>query len=1139
MVRRCPVFLITTLAILAAPHCAAAQDSAPVTITLDRPQTAGMCGFRGMWDTPIILDENGPTEVKDAVVKDRGATAVWSPARRGGKPGALAFDALQRSLLVRFPDAAEKVAEQINKGYVVQKVELVLPFKDTELWPPGGSDFCGPDGYNYRMNWGVDALYRSKPPQWHAVAWALRRAWSADANLGPTYNAYINGAGYWTKYGAGDPNQDRFPKQFAPTEVSWKQPEGRMDVTAVLTDEAFGKTPGDRLRVLADCGFLVRKWETYDHRYFNGVYEWATATGGRGIVIKTPSLSVTLAKAKDFVAVGRGPTAADIQLLAEQLRKKGDGGLPTAVMPTDQQLKEWADRFAAKPDWMPAWQWQRVQELLAVDRTEDPNAPFWFQHVPQFQRNRIRQKDKDGKFLPPDPAMVYRLWIDGIIGRQPRGWSGFEAAKEMTQRYAFKDALPGPARDAIATYWTAWLMPDRPTGELVHPIFDQLANKGGTGTPTEDSYFAKTGDWRGNKSFYRAGFNYTISTQNFNMTASSGALLAGSIIGSQYAMADGRHGLEHYPLRLWTWSGGSTQEHIDHYYYAITLSGNKAVADFGPTQPDRLMGHSMLAKGIEELASCYHPGLRRIIAGSSRTSLQYLLVTQDGLQHILHTLSRSGALHDLENKLLPGRMPAIGHNTTPQAVALQTMTGPWAPEWAANMVDEKPLPFEETSCHQGTWRRAYLGRNYGLASSDSSRARIDIMAQWRREDRQVERMQDLVTMDVRYGVNTTRWANDAGGWIAPIGLQASMQHRNKLIVVMSPWPADFLRNAVAKDGLRSLQSSIALFNYQQPSPTWEIYADGQRVTQLPFKGRQGQRITIKDGVSYLGVIPLPATDLGRTDEVILEEGNEQEYEKVTVKPALVINSYNLRAEKALEKVEDWDKIDKACGGFVVELGDVKEYGDFAAFQKHIQEAKLETAYEAGKSLLNVTYKSGADRLDLGAYANYQSKDGPAQPFAYRKVNGASPYPPDGIDRDTTLVVQGRTGRLEKNGAVLLSEPNRTTYLQTEPISGTYAGFNPLPDLTDWSLSVPGGITVKFDGKIGLARVTVQPNQNNVALDWAFKDEQKKVPGIAKSLLVLGTKEPPKVVRNGRPVAEKLKTVDADGQAAFVIPLVEP
>src|SRR5204863_33479 len=55
----------------------------------------------------------------------------------------------------------------------------------------------------------------------------------------------------------------------------------------------FGGTPGERLRGLADHGFLLRKWETYDARYAQGGYEWGTATGGRGLLVKPPRLVAT------------------------------------------------------------------------------------------------------------------------------------------------------------------------------------------------------------------------------------------------------------------------------------------------------------------------------------------------------------------------------------------------------------------------------------------------------------------------------------------------------------------------------------------------------------------------------------------------------------------------------------------------------------------------------------------------------------------------------------------------------------------------------------------------------------------------------------------------------------------------------
>ncbi|MHB9133879.1 MAG: hypothetical protein ACYDBB_22665 [Armatimonadota bacterium] len=1128
------------------------------TLILEQPQTAGMSGFRAHWDMPFVLTENAPLRISDKVVTDRGGAAVWKDSA-----GALAFDALNRSLLVRFPDAAEKIAEYLKKGYVITKVELVLPFRDEELWPMGGVDYFGPEGYNYRANWGTDKLYQGIRPHWHAVAWALRRPWTADATLGPTFNAAVNGAVYWTKFGAQDTQRDRFPQRFGPAEVSYKQPEGRLDITPLLNDIAFGQTLSARLRTLADCGLLVQKEETYDHIYYTGAYEWSTATGGRAILVKAPQLAVTL----DLPAGGAKfaaplPPTADIPALAAKAKEAKDGGQPTAFVPTPEQLQAMAQKYAQKPAWMSDWQWQHVRELVALENPEKAEEPFWYQFVPPHIVDRLTKYhwDKGKKIIDKaaDPSQVYGAWVDGLVGRQPRGWSGFESAREMAQWYLYKDAMPSPAQDAIRRYWTAWLMPDRATapaakrryrfdvtGMLVHPMCDDPRVGGADAKWPDplngrfDTYYMKTGDWRGNKSFFRSGFTYDMSTQNFNTTASAGAMLAGALINSDLAMADGRHGVENFPLRMYCWSDGSGQEHIDHYYYAITLAGNKAVADFSGTPYDRLLGQSLLTKNVEELVSAYHPGLRSFVAGSSRTSLDLVLGEQDGLQTIMHTLSKSGALKDVGSKTLPGNIATWGHDLPPLQVAQQTLPGPWAPEWVSPMVDDKPLPYEAKHTGWGGVKRTcYLGRNYGIASNAVNPGRIQAMAHWRHEAKQVTGIRDLGTMDLRYSANTTRWTNDGQGSLSQPGTHVFLQQRNKLIAIMSP------KNTPG-GAITSLQSSIGLFNCQEPAPAWEIYVDGVKVEQLPFTCKQGQRITIKDGVTYLGIIPLPATDLGRDAEVTLEAGPPQkaDFYQSNVAAALVINSYNYKSPTPLATAakELGTAVGKAYGGFVIEFADKEDYADFADFQKHMAATKLDVAYDAPTSTARVTYVSGKDTLEA-AGVTFDPQD-PQNPVKEKEqpslvtalVNGASPFLPKGLERDTPYCQQG-LGRVEKNGATLEADPGRRIFLLTEPKAGVYCGWNPLPDLTTLKLTTPGNITVTADGKLSLTRIVVRPATQTIDIDQAFKPGQESEAGAATALLIYSPK-PPKVTLNGKVVA-KLGQRTVDGKTAYVVPLRE-
>jgi len=78
----------------------------------------------------------------------------------------------------------------------------------------------------------------------------------------------------------------------------------------------------------------------------------------------------------------------------------------------------------------------------------------------------------------------------------------------------------------------------------------------------------------------------------------------------------------------------------------------------------------------------------------------------------------------------------------------------------AGLVDDKPVPFEETSAEttRGNfkpplWRRAWLGAWHGLASTDIRGRTVDVLGQWVREAKVATRLEDLGTLTVRYAAN--------------------------------------------------------------------------------------------------------------------------------------------------------------------------------------------------------------------------------------------------------------------------------------------------------------------------------------------------------------------------------------------------
>ena len=1063
------------------------------------------------------------------------------------------------SFLLSLPERALRSVAALAGGTVHETAELVLPFADEELWPEGSTNGVPPGGgYLYRANWGVDAMYRKLRPTWHALAWALLRPWKADPDLGPTYNAFINGAGYWAHFGAQDDRKDRVPVQFGPTPVNYKQPDGRMDITAALNDPAFGDSPGARLRRLADCGFILRKWETYDHHFFAGVYEFATGAGPRAIIIQQPKLVVTLKKAGKAVKVTL-PPAANIAGLAEELKKNGQGGSPTAVMPGAEELDKLEERFrlTRKPD-MPEWQWQHIQELFAA--VYGPGAkdePFWFEFVPSHIKNRLR--DKDGKL---DSQKIYEAYVDAILGKPYRGWHGFEAGPVLVTWFIYRDGLPLPAQECYKNFWTAWLMPDRETppidkqrdinwldGSLVHPMVqDDRVGKGPAPNPVRgilDNYFAKTGDWRGNKSFYRSGFNYCMSTTNFNNTASMGALLGGAIIGSERAIADGRHGQANYAMKLWTWYDGTSQEEGDDYYFCVTLRAQKMVADFGPDIVDRLLGRSMLLKGVTMLADTYHPGLRRYVTGSSRTATYLRLVTQDGLYSILHTLSKRGTLTDIgvAARDLPEGEAKFGHEFPPEQVARTAAYSSYAPAWYQQVIDEKALPCEVASTFK-RWgahvehpimKKTYLGRNYGVATMSADEGFLPAIAQWRRAEKDVTSSRELGTMLMRMGINQTRFVNDGSGWMQTYGSGAVVQSGPKFIASYSPWGAGLDVNRK----ITSVQATLAFYNYELPKPTWEIYADGRRVNTLPFKCEAGTKLVIKDGVTWIGIVPLPGSNLGRTDEVVLREGEEQRYlNSHQATAALVIDNYILQRDEPLTKDADRAALDKAGTGFAVEFADASDYPDFPSFLKHTQETKVTSTVDAGKGVHDVTYVSGKDTLEMGAMTTRPNSNAKMdESFTHRRVNGASPDLPKGVERVSPFSIHATTGALEKNGATLKATPGQAAVLQREPKSGTVLAANPLSELNHFSLRAPGGIEITAAGKLGIAIVTLEDQGQKVTIEHAFLPAQLTQEAGADAILLFGLKPDAAITLNGAALKTPA-TVEVDGRKALVVALKE-
>jgi hypothetical protein len=1004
-------------------------------------------------------------------------------------PGARTVDAIHRSVLIRCPAVSDALSKALASGMAVEKAELVFDFRSTEVVP---------QGYISRPGLG-ESKWKADPPRWHLVGWGLRRAWIPDERLGPTFNAYIKDAGYWTRYGATDPATDRFATSLGPVELSAAQPIARLDVTA----------SGERM---ITEGVLVEKLETYDFRYrdWNDPYEWAVATGGHGLTFGNVRIVVSL---RTGVAANTNiPKEPDFPAYAESLRGSAEAGHATAVIPDEAHFASLAAQFDLREGS------QALPRIRALAKVGGGTASDWMNALQSRDYNR------------------YRKLIADILATPPRYWRGWSIHDDLLVWFVYRDMLPDFVKDHVRAYWESWLLPDIPTTQLFHP----------QGAENLD-YWNQAHDWRGRTSFFRGGYNLSLSTQNFNNTAAVGALLGGEIAGSRHAIEDGEEGFERFPLRFWTFLDGSTQEMLDHYYFSITVSAQKLIADFGPTAFDRLMGRVALDRSIDLLASAYHPALRRVVGVSGRTNLQSVLVQQEGIQSVLHLISNNGTLLYPTQPLgaTIGGMRVWGEDFPPGRAAVMATKSEWDAPWVAQIVDAKALPFEETATEttRGAftpplWRRTYLARHYGLASQDIKDGTVDIIAQWTCGKRAAESIDDLGTLTAGYVANGASLAATAGGVTTRAGSVATFQDRNRAIVFMKPHSerARILQSA-GKDGVASLASVLAIWKTSGTNGL-QIFVDEQAVVQLPARARAGQVIAIQDGVSYLGIVPLHGTDLGRSDEILIERGiaGHSEPNGALIAPVVTISSYNVRRPQALAPDDAaWDSITaRSYGGFVIEMGEVEEDGSFEAFRRALRSRRLDESWNAKERVVQVAYdRARSMEVAFGTSYSQASPGMGAVPgeqklvFPYRRVEGAWPYLAPGIERDSPLTQQGTTGRLEKAGAVLITEPGRKAWLRVSPDRKVFTAYNPLPDQTAWRFMVPGGITVQAVQRVGLLRVCIQPATSEVRIDtgWKANPAEGQMGG---ELVARGFRLRPRVILNGRELSADEVPLTADG-----------
>jgi len=1026
--------------------------------------------------------------------------AEWIEKRELQTP--LFFDAAHRSLLLRFPGCAEEIQKRLAKGYRIASAKLVLTWQKQE-WLRTAY------GYHHRGY----RLKEIEPETWHARVWLLRRPWKADKTIGPTWNAHINGIGFWAAGGARDTDKDRFAKPLGQAPLGKEKPIGTIDVTAAVNSTDYGRDVGQRLRNLEACGFLIDKAELATPQ----AGSWGLSTGACRIFVAEPKLVVAFQKSRPVRA--KLPPAIDVSAMAEKLKTSGGGGTPPVRIPDN--LPEMAREIIAKRPPMPDWMRKRVEELRNVPVDEKERADLGYRWANVFDSG--------------DPK-AYRKAVDDLL-HQPPGWfRGHSHLDYLVPLVEYEPMLNDVLRYHLVKFFESrWIRPYNKDDLRV-----------------------------------RAGYLNGISTLNLMTQFRSEVALMGDLLDRPDMVVIGNRNISHLNRHM-IWSEGCHQERGDTFYLGITLGNLKMLARYGKDPLGRLRADLGVEKILFEENSNYHPGLRRRVSRVSRRyRIDDLLMRQDVPRGVLHTLSKKGVLIETDKEKVHGIATVNFHACTPTRVAL---LAPWGPEWETHLVDDKPLPSWSVSTNHVRHRMrppvrdtTYLGKHYGLSCMDADiGSEWPVMAIWKRTERDVEHLEDLGFLWPWPYLNgkLVNYNNQQEPKILKRSCpQASLQHHNKMIHVVRPLERVFAAAAL-KQGISSFSSRILAYMYAK-APDRELWVNDKKLAGFPVTAKQGDVITIGDGVSYVGLIPLPATDMGRDVEV------EIRY----TYPRLELESFVLKTDKPLPSDDaTWAKLHDASAGWIIEMGDRTEHGSFETFRAHMKATKVTRRWDAGKKVLHVGYTSGGDNLKLGVNCGYvrtKTRERYIQPkhlLAYVRVNGKNPWPPIEIDLDCPIGQMGTAARLEKGGAVLETAKGQMALLKVERVTGTYTAVNPFVDPTPLQLTTPEGAVLKTDGPSCMARIHFRPTESKLWVDYRIPppggdkavemlqtesqttrpwykryfrkgvDVTKARQQSARFLLVRGVKDTPTVVLNGEPLAGPFKSVQADGKTWWRIPIV--
>ena len=262
-------------------------------------------------------------------------------------------------------------------------------------------------------------------------------------------------------------------------------------------------------------------------------------------------------------------------------------------------------------------------------------------------------------------------------------------------------------------------------------------------------------------------------------------------------------------------------------------------------------------------------------------------------------------------------------------------------------------------------------------------------------------------LTARYVANGPTSTTTSGAAAAMAGLLLTFQSRNRAIVFAKPHGnRDRFLEAARQGGLSRLATVIGLWNFASRA-TGRSMSTARKIEAFPHRVKAGQRILIRDGVSYLAILPLPATDLGRDAEIEIGSRRSPARPSPTARyrarPHHLVVQFQARPARTGRRPRLPDVLPRApTAASCSRWATPQQHGSFEAFARHIRPTGSRRHWHEDKRLLEVAYRSGSDLMEAGfttdfgqpSEAHFADRSRPAgKGHPVRRLNGQWPYLP--------------------------------------------------------------------------------------------------------------------------------------------------